>query len=89
MKAHYDTLVKKYGKEAIRDIAYDSKGRLNERVVSGKDAATSALITLSSFPLMLLGSPIGIISIPKNANMRGADYYRSTKRIVRKERDGG
>ena len=89
MKKHYNELVKKYGKEAIRDIAYDRKGRLNERVVTGKEFAVATLISLSTLPLAALGSPVGVIAFPKNANDRGRDYYVNTLVDERKKRNGG
>lgn len=89
MKRHYEELVKKYGKEAIRDIAYDRKGRLNENTTTGAELAASAIITLSSIPMIMLGSPVGVIAWPKTPGQKGADYYKQTVRQIRKERNGG
>lgn len=88
MKKHYNELVKKYGKEAIADIAYDRKGRLNESVVSGKEAVASLLLSLGSIPLaIILGSPVLFAAYPKTPNQRGRDYYKYTYRQIRKEQN--
>lgn len=86
MKKHYDSLAKKYGKEAISDIAYDRKGHLNERVVTGKAIAVALLTSALTVPLALLGSPVGIISVPKDASDLGEDYYLDTLARKRKEK---
>lgn len=86
-KKHRAQLVKKYGNMAVSNIKYDKYGRINERVVSGRDAAmsiigTSGMLMVTS-GLSLMGAPFipfGYVR-PKTAGERGREYYRYLKKI--------
>ena len=54
---HINELVSKYGKDAVKGMVYDKKGRVSERVNNGKD-------WLESAGLSALGTAIGMIALP-------------------------
>ena len=79
-KNHCDKLIRKYGKDAVKGINYDSKGRINERVVSGRQIATSMAFNLINIPLAALGSPVGVVMYPKGAHAQAKAMYRTAKK---------
>lgn len=91
-KQHVDKLVKKYGKENVKNIRYKEHSNermgkyklMNERVASGKEYVSSILINIGSNALYLNGvTPFGVISVPKGSNTRGKELYKSTKRYIK------
>jgi len=81
-KDHVKRLQEKYGEEHVKDLKYDKKGRLNERVSNGRDWATNALgsIGMSAFGTFILPSltgGYGLIAVmsPKTAWEQGRDAY--------------
>ena len=82
-KKHVDELISKYGKDKVRPILYkkfnnDRVGEyelMNERVVSGKEFIISSIINASALPLIM---------VPKSANQRGRDLYKTVKRSNRR-----
>lgn len=84
ISAHYDELISKYGKEAVSNISRDKKGRINESVHTVGDYALSAFITAASGVAIAMGSPVGVISVPKGKNEMGRDLYKSTKKFEKK-----
>lgn len=90
LKAHYDSLVKKYGKEYVKDIAYDKKGRINERVATGKEIAASVLLSIGGTAGLLFASPYthvlgATVFTPASKNKRANAYYNQTRTQVRAE----
>ena len=78
---HVDNLISKYGKEAVKGLKYDSKGRINESVnKKGTVAALSLASALSTGMFMLGASPIMAIVIPKSKNDMAREKYAKTKR---------
>ena len=82
-KKHVDELISKYGKDKVQPILYkkfnnDRVGEyelMNERVVSGKEFIISSIINTSALPLIM---------VPKSANQRGRDLYKTVKRSNRR-----
>lgn len=82
-KKHVDELISKYGKDKVKPIRYkkfnnDRVGEyelMNERVASGKEFIKSSIINVSPLPLIM---------VPKSANQRGRDLYKTVKRSNRR-----
>lgn len=82
---HCKSLVKKYGKEAVSDIKYkdaklkktdhfpDSFKVMNERTTKMSDYAAMGISFVASFAAGLMGSPIGVISVPKSTRQKAAE----------------
>lgn len=85
VEAHYNTLVKKYGKDAVKDIAKDSNGRIDEKVETNMQvaartlalaAAEGAFVTVASLfapGASTIGATIGLANtnylMTKNASI--------------------
>ena len=69
-------LQKKYGKEKVRDLKYstDKYGNrvINERVVSGKEVAQSALTIIGGVAAGILGAPVIVYQVPRSRKDMGA-----------------
>ena len=89
-RANYDSLVKKYGKDAISDIKRSKNGAINERVITkGQAAYTIAMSTIGTLGLAMLGSPVGFVTYPKSAHDLGVDRYNAhIQQIVKSEKSG-
>ena len=82
-KKHVNELISKYGKDKVNPIKYkkfnnDRVGEyelMNERVASGKEFIKSSIINVSPLPLIM---------VPKSANQRGRDLYKTVKRSNRR-----
>lgn len=82
-KKHVDELISKYGKDKVKPIRYkkfnnDRVGEyelMNERVARGKEFIKSSIINVSPLPLIM---------VPKSANQRGRDLYKTVKRSNRR-----
>lgn len=76
----------KYGKDVVRDIIYkeDKHGNrvVNERVVEAKQWVRTALTFAASVGAGMLGTPIGIVSIPTSRSNRGAQVYNIQKAVA-------
>ena len=82
---HHESLIKKYGKEAISDIRYDKRGRFNESGIHKDSALASILVTTGSLALTALGSPVGVMMLPKSNGDRAREVYFDTMMDVAKE----
>lgn len=84
VKKHYDSLVSKYGKDAISSVNRDKKGRINERVHTGKTKfgliAGSALMYVG---FSLLGSPISPLVLPSSREGYARRMVRAREKSVR------
>ena len=86
-KKHVDELISKYGKDKVKPIRYkkfnnDRVGEyelMNERVARGKEFIKSSIINVSPLPLIM---------VPKSANQRGRDLYKTVKRSNRGDEHG-
>ena len=84
VKAHYDSLVSKYGKDAISSIHRDKKGRINERVHTGK--AKLAMIGGSALMwtgFSMLGSPIAPVVLPATREQYARRLVRNREKLNR------
>ncbi len=86
VKDHYKKLVSKYGKEAVKNIGYDKKGRINESTHTVGDYAVSAFITAASAASMIfLHAPVGVIASPSSTNQQAYRLYSSVKSDKKKK----
>lgn len=96
-KKHCDSLIKKYGKEAVVGIQYKDKkirkseygpstfNTMNESTTSIMDYAKSAAITLGSLGMSrLLNAPFYIISTPATTGEKASRLERQTYEEYRK-----
>lgn len=76
---HRKELVSKYGKEHVSSLKFDKKGRMNEKVHTGKDF-TSAWIKSWGVGVAatVLGSPISILYYPTTKNQMGRKAYNNS-----------
>ena len=81
-KNHYNELVQKYGKDHVSSIKYDKKGRVNEKVHTGKDYAIAAgLNVLSGVASAGLNTPVSMMFMPATKRrMAGSAYYNKRSR---------
>lgn len=95
-KEHCDELIKRYGKENVKPINYKeyknerigSMKLINEKVISGKEWATSSAIFATSFAAVASGiSPVGVFMVPASANNRGYASYSKTRREIKKNNE--
>ena len=93
-KQHVDELIKKYGKENVKDIKYKQYSNerigtynvMDERVITGMEWVTSAAVTAASSALMLTGnSPVAVLTSPKTADERGKSMYKNLQKTYYKE----
>lgn len=93
-KQHVDELIKKYGKENVKDIKYKQYSNerigthnvMDERVITGKEWVTSAAVTAASSAIMLTGnSPFAVLMAPKTADERGKTLYKNLQKTYYKE----
>lgn len=88
---HVKQLKEKYGEEHVSDLNYDKNGRINERVISGKDWLYSAGVSagFSSFGLVALpalgGPAFALVSMPKTAQEQARDVYNMTYQSERRD----
>lgn len=89
---HCKQLVKKYGSENVNKMTYKPTylGRVgmvnmvNERTVRGKQIAGIMLTNLASAGALALGSPIGVVEVPRPAKAQAYDLYRHEQRSIKK-----
>lgn len=79
---------KKYGNDAVRDIVYkqDKYGNnvVNEKVVSGGEAAGAVLANIASVAVgTLVGLPVVYIYTPVGRSGRGSQTYSNTRADVK------
>lgn len=85
-KSHYKKLISKYGKEAVGNIRYDKKGRINESTHTAGDYAVSAFITgASAASMAFLHAPVGVIVSPSSKNQQAYRLYSSVKSNKKKK----
>lgn len=93
-RAHAESLIQKYGKENVKDVAFtmkkNSEGDLypvvNEEVTSGAELAASVLVSAGSFAVSVLTeSPVFFMTYPKSANQLGYNRYKTTHRAVQEK----
>lgn len=78
---HCKELASKYGADHIKNIKYDRKGRINEKVHTGKDYAKAyGLSLLSGAASGALGSPISSVFVPANKQQMARSAYKFSKR---------
>lgn len=76
---HRKDLVKKYGQEHVSSIKYDKKGRVNEKIHTGKEYWKSFLKTnLAGTAALLLGSPVSIMWYPSTKNQAAKQAYKAS-----------
>lgn len=84
VKAHYDALVSKYGKDAISPVNRDKKGRVSENVHRGRTKfgmiAGSALMYVG---FSMLGSPIAPVVLPATKNQYSRRLVKQTEKAYR------
>ena len=85
MKEHYNSLVSKYGKDAVKDIKINKKGHISERVNDASDVGLAVGTTMLGLSAAVLGSPVMMIGVTPSPSSLGLQEYRSTLREVRKE----
>jgi len=79
MEKHRNTLIKKYGKEAVSDIQYDKKGRLNERTQKGSDVILAIFASgVMGAGAAMVGSPIIPVFTPQSGYEQGRQLYNQT-----------
>lgn len=84
-KEHVNQLKKKYGNEAIKDLKYDRKGVLNERVMTGKQVVLQSSI-MSGVAIgvsVLSGVPMIVVPVESARNAAARNYYSSEKKKVK------
>lgn len=85
VKAHYDSLVKKYGADAIKPINRDKRGRVNECVHTGKTKigliSGSALMYVG---FSMLGSPISPVILPSTRGQYARALVKDREKSIRK-----
>lgn len=83
-EAHYDSLVSKYGKEAIKTIKKDKRGFVNEPIHTGKDWLVDGLISVGSVALATaVKAPVALIMFPSSKETMGRRAYKDSKRVYR------
>lgn len=83
-EAHYNLLVSKYGKEAIKTIKKDKRGFINEPVHTAKDWLVDGLISVGSVALATAAkTPVALILVPSSKRTMGRRSYESSKRAYR------
>jgi len=97
---HCDSLIKKYGKEAVANIQYVDKKlpkgeyspktfkTMNESTTTLSQYATSAVTNVVSTLALIGGAPIGVFTAPKSTGQKAAELeyrtYRSNLETGRK-----
>lgn len=85
---HMKSLVKKYGESAVSSIRFDKKGRVDERIHTGKAYWVSYLATLGvTATSVALGLPVTMIFSPISKNKAAREAYRDSARdleVIRK-----
>lgn len=84
VKKHYDTLVKRYGSDAISSVNRDKKGRINERVHTGK--AKMAMFTGSALlytGFAMLGSPIAPVVLPSSRSSYARKLVKTREKSMK------
>ena len=85
MKKHYDSLVSKYGKDAVKDIKVNKKGHISENVNDTSDYVGALGITLAGLGAAALGAPVAMIGVTASPGSLGQQQYYDTLHEVRKE----
>lgn len=93
---HCDSLIEKYGKEAVSNIKYTDKRvtnrnytnetfkTMNERTNNMSDYATAGLASLgTSAMLAAMGAPYAVLIAPSSTRSKAADLERATYREKR------
>ena len=93
---HCDSLIKKYGKEAVSDIKYTDKKlpegeyspksvkTMNERTNNMSDYAAAGIASLgTSAMLAVMGAPYAVLIAPSSTRGKAADLERATYRQKR------
>ncbi len=92
---HCDSLIKKYGKEAVSEIKYTDKNvgsgkypnkvrTMNERTNNMSDYATAGIASLgTSAMLAVMGAPYAVLIAPSSTRGKAADLERATYRQKR------
>ena len=84
VKSHYDSLVKKYGKEAVSNVHRDKHGRVNEKVHRGRDKfnmiAGSALMYIG---FSALGSPVAPVILPASRGQYARRLARAQEKAMK------
>lgn len=98
---HCDSLIKKYGKEAVSSIKYTDKKvtsrnytnekfkTINEKTNNMSDYAEAGVKTMTTSAILtLMGSPFSFIYIPKSTDTKARELERDMYRANRKEQRG-
>lgn len=64
VKEHYDSLVKKYGKENVKDIKYNKKGLIEEGRDTERALRSLGITAVSVGAAIGTGLPFAVISVP-------------------------
>lgn len=91
---HINELISKYGSQAVKELSYDRKGRVSEKVNNGMDwvkaagaTAMGTAIGMVALPMAGLGSWV-YLATPTSKAQKGAAEYHQTLREEKKVQKG-
>lgn len=86
---HISELISKYGSQAIKELSYDKKGRVQEDVHTvGESVATGILSMVGTASIYALGGYGFVYAYPKSPYQLGAQEYQKTLREEKKAQRG-
>lgn len=89
INAHRNSLISKYGQTNVSDIKIDENGRVNERVATGKQFATSVVASIGlRAAAVSLGSPVALTVRPKFKAELGNDRYQQRYKAAKRKYKG-